>query len=106
MQTWLRKNENCPLRRQHVFTFVNKPLSVAPGMIQIPNLPLHVVILSLVMEISSHIFNKLNGMLVRGIRVLQARLCLMVYRIILWLDTGARTACRAYEIVDLYQRFN
>lgn len=69
-------------------------------MIQIPNLPLHVVILS------SHIYNKLNGMIVRGIRVLEARLCLMVHRIILWLDTDAKTASRAYEIVDLYQRFN
>ena len=84
----------------------NKTLSVVPGMVQIPKLPLHAVILCLVMEISSYIFNKLKWMVVRGMRVLEARLCLMAHRIILWLDIGAKTVCRAYEIVDPYQRFN
>lgn len=69
--------------------YLNKTLLVAPGMIQTPESPLHIVILCLVMEFSSHFFNKLKGMIVRGIPVLEARLCWIVRRI-LWLDTSAK----------------
>lgn len=72
IEKWLRKNKNCPLCRQHVFTFEDKTLLIGPGIIgQIPEVPLAAVILVLVVEVIDRSLSKLKDMIYGGIRVLR-----------------------------------